>query len=82
MLYHHSSVGLSLSPQTGIGLLVQFQRPCQPKPDESGASGLKIQTRDQRMPGESRPLDFTVIPVLDILTGLQLPDSKTLFDAL
>ena len=26
--------------------------------------------------------DFAVVPVLDILTGLQLPDSKALFDAL
>lgn len=82
VLDHHGTVGLSLSPETGVGLLVQLQGPCQPKPNKCGASGLKIESVTGRSGMDDCYRDFAVVPVLDILTGLQLPDSKALFDAL
>ena len=82
MLDHHGTVGLSLSPETGVGLLVKFQGPCQPKPDKRGATGLKIESVTGRSWMDDCYRDFTVVPLLNILTGFQLPDSKALFDAL
>ena len=43
MLYHHCSGALALPPQSGIGLLVEFQRPRQTEPDESGTTGLQVE---------------------------------------
>ena len=36
----HGIGGLSLPPQAGVGLLVEFQRPGQPEPDEGRAACL------------------------------------------
>ena len=61
---------LPLPPQSGVGLLVEFQTPCQPKPHQHISACLQIQA----MPGsgwvQQTNLQPSGIPVPDTVGGL------------
>ena len=57
--------GLPLPPQAGVGLLVEFQRPGQPKPYESGAACLQVQTVTGRSWVDERHGQLAAVPSAD-----------------
>ena len=64
---------LPLPPEAGVGLLIQLQRPVQPKPHNGAAAVLQVQA----VPGGGwlgdGDGDFSRVPVLQISGGFQFP---------
>ena len=69
VLNHHSFSGLTLPPETGNGLLVQFQTPGESEPHQRGTAGLKVESMSCRSRVDQRHRDFTVVPPADALLG-------------
>ena len=65
VLHHYGFGGLTLPPETGYSLLIQFQTPSQPEPHQRGAAGLKVESMSCRCRVDQRHRDFTVIPSAD-----------------
>ena len=65
VLHHYGFGGLTLPPETGYSLLIQFQTPSQPEPHQRGAAGLKVESMSCRCGVDQRHRDFTVIPSAD-----------------
>ena len=61
----HGIGGLSLSPQSGVGLLVKLQRPGQPKPDEGRAACLQVQPMTGRSRVDECHGQLTAVPSAD-----------------
>ena len=61
---------LTLPPETGIGLLIQFKAPCQTKPDHDVSALLDVQTVSGRCRVDQSDRDLAGVPVLDVTTGL------------
>ena len=55
-------IRLALPPEAGVGLLVQFQRPGQPKPDQCGASGLEVEAMSGRGRVDEGHRQFPTVP--------------------
>ena len=58
------------------------QRPGQPEPDEGGAPGLQVQTMTGGGWVDDSHRDFPLVPVGNVLGGLDFPDGKPGADAL
>ena len=71
VLNHHGFGGLPLPPETGYGLLIQFQTPSQPEPHKGGAAGLKIQTMSCRCRVDQCHGDLTAVPSADTVGVIQ-----------
>ena len=54
--------GLALAVQTLVGLLVQLQRPVEPKPDDVVATLLEVQTVCAACGMCQQDVDFTAVP--------------------
>ena len=67
-------MGLSLPPKPGIGLLIQLQRPGQPKPDQDVSALLDVQAMSGRCRMDQGDRDVSSIPILDVGTALDIPD--------
>ena len=67
-------MGLSLPPKPGIGLLIQLQRPGQPKPDQDVSALLDVQAMSGRCRMDQGDRDVSSIPILDVGTPLDIPD--------
>ena len=72
---------LPLSPETGVGLLIQFQRPRHRVPDDGAAAVLQIQTVTCGGGLNQCDRDFAIVPVGDVGIGLDLPTLESLHDA-
>lgn len=69
---HH--MGLSLPPKTSIGLLIQFQRPGQPEPDQDVSALLDVQAMSGRCRVDQCNRDVPGVPILDVSAALDVPD--------
>jgi hypothetical protein len=76
---HNRPAYLSLPPQSGIGLNVEFQAPRQTKPNEGAASGLQIQsmagTRGMNQPDRDLLRVPFLYAVLVINSGVFYPNA-------
>ena len=72
---------LPLSPETGVGLLIQFQRPRHRVPDDGAAAGLEVQTVTCGRRLYQGDRDFALVPVGDVGIGLDLPAVEPLHNA-
>lgn len=72
MIYNHRLRILSLPPQSSVGLLVKFQRPCDSKPDDTVAAALKIQPMTGRSRVDQTDRKLTGIPPLNALAAVDL----------
>ena len=66
------SVLLSLPPQSSVGLLIQLQAPCQPKPDHDVTAGLNIESVSCGCRVYQGYWDVSGIPVRNICTVLYI----------
>ena len=73
---------LSLSPQSGVGLLIQFQAPREPEPDQRGTTGLKVQAVSGRSGMNYRHRNIARVPVNNVLGSFYFPDGETLLNPL
>ena len=82
MMYDNRSGLLSLSPETGVCLLVQFQRPRHRVPDDGAASGLKVQTVTCGRWLYQGDRNLACIPVGNVGIGLDFPAVEPLHDGI
>ena len=66
-------IRLPLPPESGISLLVQFQTPCQPEPDEDVSTLLDVQAMSGRCRMDQSNWNVPGIPVFDVGTALDIP---------
>ena len=64
---------LSLPPQAGVGLFIEFQRPVQPEPYDGAAAVLQVQAVAGGSGLSNGDGDFPRVPVLQIIGGFQFP---------
>ena len=66
-------IRLPLPPESGIGLLIQFQAPCQSKPDQDVSTLLDVQTVSGRCRMDQGHRDIPSVPILDVGAALDVP---------
>ena len=71
VVYDHGLCLLALPPEAGIGLLIQFQTPCESEPDQRGTACLQVQTVTSGSWVDHRNGNLPGVPVGDILAAFQ-----------
>lgn len=72
VLHHYGFGDLTLPPETGYSLLIQFQTPGETEPHQRGAAGLKVESMSCRSRMDQRHRDFTFIPPADAVRVIQV----------
>lgn len=72
VLHDHGFFGLALSPEPCYGLGIELQGPCEAKPDDGVAAGLKIEAVSGRGRVDQGYRDLAIIPSADTVGFIQL----------
>lgn len=63
---------LTLTPEAGVRLLIQLQRPGEAEPDQRRTTLLEVQAVSGSSRMDQRDRDFPRVPVADVLRGADL----------